>query len=148
MAVQFSPPNPVMTRFWKKVDKREDDECWQWTGYLMPNGYGNFHHEGRTWLAHRLAYLFFVGELDRDLQIDHICRNRACVNPRHLELVTHRENNARGSRAQRTHCPYGHPYSPENTYYAYRGQNRMRKCRECQRTRNRAAKRRRKEARS
>ena len=83
--------------------------------------------------AHRVSYKIFVGEIPKGKELDHLCRNPACVNPRHMEAVSHRENLRRspsGAPAfhrSKTHCPQGHPYDKENTV-VYRG---MRYCRAC-----------------
>ncbi len=131
----------VAERFWEKVDVRELEPgaCWEWTAHLMPNGYGRLRSNGRQVYAHRLAYELLVGPIPKGLHIDHLCRNRACVNPAHLEPVTCRENAMRGVgfaplQVQRTHCPKGHEYTKENTYVSKRG---CRSCRECQCLRSR-----------
>lgn len=102
-------------RFWPKVEKTET--CWLWTGALfITSGYGQFSHESRSVLAHRWAYEDAYGPIPDDLQIDHLCRVRHCVNPAHLEAVTAQVNNLRSEapsayNARKTHCPVGHPYS-------------------------------------
>lgn len=95
--------------------------CWLSDRAAQPNGYTKIGVRGRTWLTHRLAYEVMVGPIPDGLVIDHLCRQRACVNPDHLEPVTNRENLLRGetltaAEAATTHCPQGHPYTPENTY--------------------------------
>ena len=93
--------------------------CWLWTGTLSGSGYGQFQLSPVTKKkaqAHRASYEYFVGPIPEGMQIDHLCRVRCCVNPAHLELVTQSENTRRGHLWQDavTHCPQGHPYSPEN----------------------------------
>ena len=121
-------------RFWSKVQKT--DGCWIWTGG-QGHGYGRFSvacHQ--TISAHRYAYQTLVAEVAPGKEVDHICKNRACVNPGHLEVVTHKENLLRADTGfaavnkRKTHCPSGHPYSEENTHL--RGGN-WRVCKICRR---------------
>lgn len=120
-------------RFWAKVDKTSS--CWRWIGAVKSNGYGNFW-DGRYWNAHRWAYEALVGPIPAGLTIDHLCRNRQCVNPDHLEPVTMAVNLERGTsraavsayHAARTHCKRGHAKTPENTYYHESG-NQCQPCR-------------------
>lgn len=108
-------------RFWTKVEIA-DDGCWRWTGTRTPRGYGQFHWSGRHRPAHRVAYETLVEPIHEGLVCDHLCRERACVNPAHIEPVTNRENIVRGEAgelirkrfASRTHCANGHDYSPGN----------------------------------
>lgn len=130
----MSPPaRPLLDRFWEKVQTGEG--CWQWTGSLARGGYGSIGFEGHTLRAHRVAYEALVGPIPEGLVLDHLCRNRGCVNPTHLEPVTLHENLLRGEPANRTHCPAGHAYTAQNTWM-WHGK---RKCRECGRLRQRRA---------
>jgi hypothetical protein len=112
----------TISEFWEKVER--SDGCWIWTGYLHPSGYGQWwlpKPDGHRAYAHRFAYEQIVGPIPDGLTLDHLCRNRACVNPVHLEPVTNRENILRGSgrsavNVRKTECPKGHPYTAENTY--------------------------------
>ncbi len=146
--------NPIPTpraedeaRFWTKVDRRDSAECWLWRAPLNDSGYGSFGMQGKTYRAHRVSYVLAHGDLDRTLQIDHLCRNRACVNPAHLEPVTNQVNAKRGEAglhrkrecAQITHCPQGHEYTPENTLLKKGANGKLRSCRKCHRARQDAA---------
>lgn len=92
----------------------QEDGCWGWTGSPNGNGYGHARVDGKTYVAHRYVYQSTVGPIPEGLQLDHLCRNRMCVNPSHLEPVTHRENVLRGQghaaiNARKTHCSCGLP---------------------------------------
>lgn len=126
---------PLEPRFWSKVDRRGEDECWLWQAGLDPKGYGNFWMDGTTRHAYRVAYELVVGPVPTGLELDHLCRVRACVNPSHLEAVTHQVNNNRGEspsahHARKTHCIRGHEFTPENTYVPPKAPNK-RYCKTC-----------------
>ncbi len=107
----------VLERFWARVNVHPDG-CWLWTGGIKGGtGYGSFDGES----VHRVAYELLRGPIPRGLEIDHLCRVRRCVNPGHLEPVTHRENGLRGvgvaaKHARKTHCLHGHEFTEANTY--------------------------------
>lgn len=98
-----------------------------------PNGYGYIKvAPGRNVIVHRWLYERWMGPVPEGLELDHLCRNKACANPAHLEAVTHAENVRRAPFAQRTHCPQGHPYEGDNLYVRPSNPHR-RDCRECHR---------------
>lgn len=108
---------------------KRSEQCWIWTG-AKKRGYGTLDQVG----SHRLAYLHFRGPIPTGLILDHLCRVRNCVNPWHLEAVTHKENILRGVglaaiNAKKTACKRGHPFTPDNIY----GRRGWRQCRECSR---------------
>lgn len=134
-------PKPKLTvkeRLMSKVRVNPETGCWEWTAYCMPNGYGKVRIDTIGLLAHRAMYEASGLEIPLGLELDHTCRVRHCINPEHLEPVTHLENMRRGnspSSAQReqTHCRQGHPLSGENLYV----HDGHRSCRMCRRIRNR-----------
>lgn len=111
------------------------DDCWIFSGSSL-RGYGQIHREGKTEYVHHVGFEYLRGERNRSLETDHLCRVPMCWNPWHLEEVTHEENVRRGLwgnyQREKTHCPQGHEYTPENTYRPpSRPYNRT--CRECRR---------------
>lgn len=135
----------TIERFMNKVSKKKmgyKTECWMWMAYRNKFGYGVFRgdkskhpsgYKGR--LAHRWVYEHFIGKIESGFEIDHLCRNKGCVNPEHLRQVTHQENMLGLLYTQRTtHCPKGHPYSGDNLYIRTRTDGRVYKmCRICKR---------------
>lgn len=126
------------------VDRHEVDEetgCWIWQGYVMAHGYGST--AGGT--SHRAYYEHYVGPIPEGMWIDHLCRNRVCCNPEHLEPVTPQENILRGTspaakRASMTHCTHGHEFTEANIYRPPSRPNE-RHCRACRVERDRARRR-------
>ena len=105
-----------------------DYPCIPYAGYIDPRlGYGRIHRTASFEMAHRVAYEQAKGPIPKGLEIDHLCRNRACVQPEHLEAVTHQENMRRAALLKTT-CPQNHVYDEANTYIDYRGNRRCRQC--------------------
>lgn len=122
-------------RFWSKVNRGSPEGCWVWTGAVTSDGYGQLSVGGKMVSAHRFAYELCREPIPDGLQLDHLCRNRGCVNPEHLEPVDCRTNLLRGVgpsavNATKTHCVHGHPLNGENLYV---GPGGSRLCRECRR---------------
>jgi hypothetical protein len=121
------PTRTTEERFAEKVDR--SDGCWQWTGSRLNSGYGSFFHDGSGRPAHRVAYEIYVGSIPDGLTIDHLCRNKLCVRPDHLEPVS-LSTNVRRVHGSETHCRRGHPRTPEN---ACTRKDEIYSCRLCQR---------------
>jgi HNH endonuclease len=128
----------LIASFWFHVKPPSGiGECWQWFGALDIGGYGKFRDRQakRSFQAHRYAYEQIIGPIPEGLTLDHLCRNRACVNPYHLEPVTHKINSLRGvgacaQKARQTHCKNGHPLVESNLVRSHLGLGH-RVCRIC-----------------
>lgn len=116
---------------------KQTNGCWDWCGTISKKGYGVFWNGTKLVAAHRYSYEKVKCKIPDGLQIDHLCRNRRCVNPDHLEVVTLQENVARGmvsdfardKQVSKTHCKHGHPYNGKNTYI--RPDRGTRECKRC-----------------
>jgi hypothetical protein len=106
--------------------------CWTWTGCINSKGYGCVGVNGKSQLTHRVSYQLLVGPIEAGFQIDHLCENKKCCNPAHLEPVTARTNASRKVDANKTVCVNGHRYTPDNTIWRTRGELQHRQCRQCQ----------------
>lgn len=116
---------PVIERFLSKISI-SNSGCWEWNGYIQENGYGQTSIKSKGVYTHRFIYEYYHDSIHPDLTIDHLCRNRKCVNPLHLEQVSHKENIMRGDtlalkNSKKTHCKRGHEFTPKNTYVNPRG---------------------------
>lgn len=138
-AKRFPKPPDLEARWLLRVEKEGHGGCWKWIGARWSKGYGKFTEPvtQRRIGAHVWGYKNFVGPIPEGMELDHLCRNPWCVNPEHLEPVTHLENVRRGlapivngaRNAAKTHCPRGHEYTEANTYY--RKNRSGRNCRAC-----------------
>lgn len=136
--MRLAHQRPVRDRLFQYSSPEPNTGCWLWTGFIAPNGYASISVEGRRAYAHRASYEAFVGPIPPTLSIDHLCRQRSCVNPEHLEPVTARVNNLRGhgiaaANAAKTTCPHGHSLADARVY---RGE---RHCKPCGRRRSRVS---------
>ena len=136
MRIQESVYEAATERYLSMRPSAPDDSCWEWTGSRTALGYGRFKFFGTTLYAHRMAYYISHGTLP-DGEIDHTCRHPWCVNPKHLEDVTHRENVVRSPSKHKSYCDHGHEMTPANTYISQRFDGRwhweQRTCRTCHR---------------
>ncbi len=133
----------IRVRLWANTRVDPSTGCWTWTGRLDRGGYGKIQHDGRTRQVHRLAAELMAAPFDPGLTIDHLCRNRACWNPAHLEAVSNRTNILRGvgptaMNAAKTHCVNGHELTPDNIRRRPGDRAHHRECLACHRARERA----------
>lgn len=122
-----------IVRFQAKYDIDASTGCWNWTAATSSHGYSNFWNGAAYESGHKFSYRHHKGEVPKGLHIDHLCRNRVCVNPDHLEAVTQRVNTLRGDTVARhnsvkTHCPRGHEYNETNTHIDRTGARHCRPC--------------------
>lgn len=122
-----------ITRFWSYVTPGAKEDCWEWTGGTSLDGYGILRINNATAYMPRFAYELLREPIPVGLEPDHLCRSRICVNPWHLEPVTHKENILRGEspmaiNARKTHCIRGHEFNEENTRIDPRGGRMCKAC--------------------
>lgn len=134
-------PQRIRERFWHKVDVQHAWSCWTALTSVGSHGYAQIGWRDETGrarmtLMHRVAYAMSHGPIPRGLVVDHLCHNRTCCNPAHLQLLSNEANSARQVRSYAGKCKHGHAYTPENTYRDGKG---YRRCRECARARSRKA---------
>ncbi len=127
-----------LNSFEKNIDIME--ECWLWIGNKLKTGYGYFWHNGKTEMSHRVSYEHWNGNIPDGTEIHHKCHNRSCVNPQHLEVLTHRENLMESETVstiniRKIHCLNGHKFTPDNTYTRKSG---GRECKACKKARIKA----------
>ena len=129
----------TITSFWSRVNKT--DKCWLWTGGRGKEGYASFRSDGRDMYGHQFSFMLHTGAwCPEGLELDHVCRVRHCVNPAHLEPVTHHENLLRGS-VKKKYCHRGHVLAdPNYYYYAMKNGTTKKKCKACMKRANRRSK--------
>jgi hypothetical protein len=130
MGRPFLANKPILERFWEKVQVKGTNDCWQWTAGRQSKGYGSFHigPNARMVCAHVISWILAnKRDVPKDLELDHTCRNRICVNPKHLEPVTSQVNSQRG-QGSKAECVHGHSLSGPNLVM---WGGRYRRCRAC-----------------
>lgn len=140
--MRVNPHLPAEDRLWLNVDRRGPGECWPWTGSLE-DGYGRLRvASGKRMPAHRFAWTLVNGPVPDGMVMDHLCRNRACCNPAHVEPVSNRENLMRGDthaarNSAKTRCIRGHDFTEENTYVDPLGRRCCKSCQSARRSERR-----------
>ena len=124
---------PLSDRIMEKTEVDPDTNCWNWMGSNTGNGYGLIWRDGRNVVAHRASYELWREQVPVGFELDHLCENKKCVNPDHLEIVTHSENLLRAYKVKKTHCKRGHQMTSDNTYVRKDGSH---ECRICQNNRH------------
>ena len=124
----------ISDHYIKSRIKIDENGCWIWQRQIGRHGYALVSDKVTSYRMHRQSYMFYKGEIPKGLVLDHLCRNKPCINPEHLEPVTNRENVLRGVgisavNAKKTHCSRGHELSGDNLYIAPKDGSR--KCRAC-----------------
>ena len=134
--MQFSQSDRARLFKHRKIEAGpEPTTCWLWTAAERGNGYGAYRLKGKSHLVHRIAYLMFRGPIPSNLNLDHLCHNRRCFNPDHLEPVTQQENLSRGlgnDNSRKQTCLNGHPF---NRVYQTPDGSIKRLCDRCHRAR-------------
>lgn len=130
-------------RVHKHIKINSDNECWEWTATLTPSGYGQGYDRYTitnctVQFAHRIVYKLYKGDIPKDLDLDHLCKNRKCVNPEHLQPITKKDHRKRTWEQRKKNppmfCKHGHPLSGSNLYIYKRPNNpefQMRSCKAC-----------------
>jgi hypothetical protein len=140
MFPEYYKDENVLKRFLSKIKKDKNSFCWIWIGTISWKGYGTFcvmkNRKSFNTNAHRVSYMIYKGEIPEGMTVHHICHNKKCVNPNHLELKTNYENRLEGNcwsavNARKTHCKNGHEFNKENIYYHLRNGSLRRYCRLC-----------------
>lgn len=135
---QVSTKDLIMRRFQSSYEINSVTGCWEWLNYLGSDGYGQFSDKYKTLVAHRFSYERLVGPIPEGLTLDHLCKNKKCVNPEHLEPVTRYVNTIRGKGSSSLYCSKGHPMFGE--YLWFNKHDNRRRCLECIRISNRKSK--------
>lgn len=123
----------IPLRIEEKIERVTESGCWIWLGACQPTGYSVVRFNGKAARAHRVIYKIVFGSIPEGFELDHLCRVRCCVNPHHMEPVTHTENLRRGEtigakNRMKTHCSNRHELTAENIWIDGKGRRRCRQC--------------------